>query len=327
MSITQLRYPELSAATRARWNSLLKSNREITARAKRLIQLAVEACEAVGPIALQARLHGGALWICCPQIQLAALLDCSDRTVRDELARLTACGALQTHAHPTKDNIIGYRIDLAALESIPESHTPDLDDIILDFADQQTASGVTSGVTSGPTSGVASGPTSGPTSGVASGPTSGPTSGVASGVASALMIHEGMNELYKTSSITHDHESHETREAVPKVRFDQISENHIRAIAGFTVESNGRTGILSEPKRLAKVHEYFTDAVQAGLALPAEFRTFAALFRNVGRRTDIKHRSKYLRTLWRNRNDKPLDGVLTAADRQYARQLAEIDHE
>lgn len=324
--MSSLQFAALSEQTRNRWQKLLSSARpQLTDRCRRLLQIGIDAVESHGPNELQARLHGGCLWLCCQQSDLARLLECSDRTVRHELERLDSCGALQTFPHPSKPNVIGYRIDPEVLESIPESHTPDLDEIICAFAEQTTDANeaqpeAISPETETTDSGLVSAGFSGPISGGISGHFSGPISAPVSAPVSVLMNHdhERMNYLIPQS---HDHER--TRDETKRARFDSISERDIRGIAGFMVEVDGRSGVPNPRSRLMKLREYFDDAVAAGLASETEFPIFGALFRHVGRRTDVKLRANYLRTLWTNRDDRPLTSVVTRDDREYFRQLSD----
>lgn len=320
----QLRFAQLGTQTRDRWQKLLTSHRtDLSERMRKLLTIALEACEAHAPTILQARWHGGAIWLCCQQIHIGNLLGCSDRTVRDELATLKTLGCLLTHQHPTRENFIGYRFDLAALETLEQSHTPDLDDIILDWHSQQ-GNEPTETTTNNATAEPVAVSVSAPVSAGSSGPPSGGSSGHFSAGSSGLMNHdhEGLN-INNINSITHDHDSPDARERDPArpARFDAIDETDLRGIAGFAVTIAGRTGVAGPASRLRKLREYFADAVQASLADSGEFPAFAALFRHVGRRVDVKHRPRYLRTLWTNRDTKPLDAILTPADREYVRRL------
>lgn len=163
--------------------------------------------------------------------------------------------------------------------------------------------------------------------------------GVAGGLsASHDHDHERLNELYNPS-ITHDHDqAHETSAAQPVAsrprpdpvaeppvrQFHAIDTRDIRAIGGFAIDTpDGRKVCASEASRRRVLQEYFADAVSAGHAEPHELRLFAALFRHVARRGDVKAKPKYLRTCWTNRHnaDRPLAETLTAADRSYARDL------
>ena len=127
--------------------------------------------------------------------------------------------------------------------------------------------------------------------------------------------------------MNHDHDARGTPAATgtDPAKFHQMTDRHIRAIAGFAIEVDGQMKTAPLAKRLDKLLEYFRDAVSAGQAEESELRLFAAVFRHVGRRAEIMHKSKYLRTMWTNRNnpDKPLNSVLTSDDRSYARQLLE----
>ena len=317
-----LRYNQISETTSKRWQAVLKSNR-LTERACRLIALALASCEAAGPAGMQTKLFRGCLWIKCEQERLAELLECSDRSIRREFQRLETLGVLKRVAHEDLENVVAWVLSLERLEALPESDTPELDELIYGCPDpfQVDAEFDPQPATCNPQPATLSAPLSGGLSAPVSTGLSGGLSAPVSTGLSGLMNHEGLNENIN-SSITHDHEA---GTKTLTVRFDQISAKHIRAIAGFTVEANGRSGILTEPKRMAKVREYFDDALAAGLALPDECQSFVALFRNVGRRTDVKHRERYLRTLWTNRHERPLEGVLTPSDRGYARQLLAHD--
>ena|GEM_PF-6910156 len=196
---------------------------------------------------------------------------------------------------------------MALFFPLSESFTPDLDEIIFAFEELRLAD-----------------PIADPVAARIAEPVSEPVADLIAEPVAVLMNHdhEGLNEIIN-SSITHGQESHDARGPERRARFDDISDRDIRGIAGFTVEINGRTGVVSEANRLKKLREYFDDAVQAGKAHPDEFRMFAALFRSIGRRTEVILKPNYLRKCWDNRNEKPLEGVVTTADREYVRRVLE----
>lgn len=358
MTSPKLRFDEISPETRARWAKLLDSSRrDLTGRMRRLIRIALDACDSIGPPKMQARLVGGtALWLLCPQAELAELLDCSDKTIRNEFDRLTVLQALQTVPHKTIPNLLAYRIDLAALESLEESLTPELDEIICEWMEEvsqiesQAAPVSVSGVAADfgraapevvtvdaeqrsflggltPSRSPVSGGVSGPISAGVSGPLSGHFSGGVSGQISTLMSHEGLNEFNSNSSITHDHERPKNPD--PDVRrFDAISERDVLSIAGYEIDVDGQKRKASLASRRRVQLEYFNDAVKAGQAEPGEMLAFAALFRCAARlnrkpegdRLRVNDCAKWIRTVWNNRIEKPCPRVI-ADDRTYARDL------
>lgn len=320
-----LRYFDFSDEQRLRFAETV-NDKPLSDRARKFLRLAFDATSEHGKPGLRVRYYDRALIISCPQERLAELLDgCSVKTVQRMIDELEAISVLQkrrtvpkTDGPPVQKTV--YVVFLDRLEALPSlDPTDELDCVILDsdgdlrgtgdrhFAhpENNVAPDVASVVVCPVVSDVAS--------------------VVVSDVASLMNHdHEGLNELYINSSITHDHD-HEARDIQKPARFDEISERDIRGIAGFAVEVNGRTGTPNPLSRLKKLREYFADAVAAGLADPDEFKLFAALFRNVGRRSDVKFRPRYLRTLWTNRAEKPLESVVTVADREYARSLLETE--
>ena len=107
---------------RDRWDCLLSSSRQdLTDGCREMLKAVLTACDSPAKQTLQARWHQGGLWILCGYTELARLLGWSDRTVWNELNRLQQADALRQLWHPTKRNVIGYRIDLKALEALPQS--------------------------------------------------------------------------------------------------------------------------------------------------------------------------------------------------------------
>jgi hypothetical protein len=323
---TALRYFDFSDDQRLRFSQTI-NDKPLNDRARKFLRLSFDAtCEHSKP-GLRVRYYDRTLIISCPQERLAELLDgCSVKTVQRMLEELEAVGVLEkrktvpkTDGAPVQKTV--YLVFLDRLEELPSlDPTDELDSVILDSDGDLRGSGRRS---AHPETDVVCPVVCPVVSDVARDVVCPVVSVVASDVVSLMNHdHEGLNEIIN-SSITHDQESHDAREPERRARFDDISDRDIRGIAGFSVEINGRTGTASEASRLKKLREYFDDAVQAGLADPGDFRLFAALFRCVGRRTDVKFRPRYLRTLWTNRNEKPLEGVVTTADREYVRRLLE----
>ncbi len=316
-----LKYFDFSEEQRLRFAQTV-NDKPLSDRARKFLRLSFDATSEHGRPGLRVRYYDRALIISCPQARLAELLDgCSVKTVQRMIDELEGLGILETRkttpktdGPPVQKTV--YVVFLDRLEDLPSlDPTDELDCIILD------SDGDLRGIGRSETH-----PENDVVSDVASVVVSDVVCPVVSDVASVVvslmnhdhefMTHEGMNY-----SITHDHD-HERASDAKSARFDSISERDIRGIAGFTVEfGDGRSGVPNPKSRLAKLREYFDDAVKAGLASPDEFAMFGALFRNVGRRTDIKFRAKYLRTLWTNRDSKPLDGVVTVPDREYFREL------
>ena len=297
-----IRYSEFGEQTRTRWQKLLASSRrDLTTRARTLLQLAIDSYESTGPAVLQVQWLRGCLWICCQQQDLAQLLDCSDRTVRTELERLRELNALLAVPHPSKPNLIAYRVELEKLEALPESFTPDLDEIICAFDESMLES----------------------------------VSGQISGQISGLMNHdhERMNEFIEVSeksSITHDHDSRS--EDSPAGRsFAAISENDVMAIAGYQIPVNGVMRHASLESRRRVQSEYFADAVQAGQADPDELLLFATLFRcaaRLSRRPEgdkmrVTTPAAWIRKVWSNRKTQPIKRIISD-DSSYARELLQI---
>ncbi len=331
-----LRYDSVSPQTRARWEKLLASaRRELTERMRRLITIALDACDSIGPPKMQARLveGGTALWVLCPQAELAELLDCSDRTLRNEFERLADLQALKTVPHKTIANLVAYRFEFTALESFQESLTPELDEIICEFMESICETAVVadpvtvSGDSSDGSAVVVSVPVSASVSGPLSGQISGGVSGPVSGQISALMNHDGLNE-FNNSSITHDHERPRSEPDPDVRRFDVISQRDVLAIAGYEIDVDGVPRKASLASRRRVQMEYFDDAVRAGQAQPTEALAFAALFRCAarlnrkpeGERGRVNDCASWIRTVWTNRNERPCQRII-ADDKAYARDL------
>ncbi len=318
MSQQLLRYAALSDQTRERWQKLLDSDRRgITPRVRQLLLIVLEACDSHGPEVLQVRWHGGCLWFCCPQEDLAGLLDCSDRTVRAEFERLRSLECLASFPHPSKPNLIGYRIHLDALEALPETHTPDIDDIICAYASDEISATV-------------------------SGQISGTVSGQISGTVSGLMNHDHERLIEfndsKESSITHVHESCEPQansqpgDSTETRRFDQITDTDVLAIAGYAIEVNGVLKHASIASRKRVQLEYFDDAYQNNHAARDELPLFAALFRCAARlhrkpegdKLRVNTPASWIRTVWTNRHAKPMSRI-TNDDKATARELLQYE--
>lgn len=316
-----LRYFDFSDEQRLRFAQTV-NDKPLSDRARKFLRLAFDATSEHGKPGLRVRYYDRALIISCPQERLGELLDgCSVKTVQRMIEELESVSVLEkrrtvpkTDGPPVQKTV--YVVFLDRLEALPSlDPTDELDCVILDSEGDLRGDGERR----------FHHPENDVVSVVASDVVCPVVSVVVSDVASLMNHdHEGLNELCINSSITHDHESHEGSDKPKTARFDEISDRDIRGIAGFAVEVNGRMGTPCEANRLKRLREYFDDAVSAGLADPDEFKLFGALFRNVGRRTDVKVRPRYLRTLWTNRADKPLEGVVTVADREYVRRLLEV---
>ena len=313
MTIQQtLRYFDLSQDQRLRFAQTV-NDKPLSDRGRKFLRYAFDSTTEHGKAGLRTRYYDRSLIVSCPQERLAELLDnCSVKTVQRMLEDLEETGILErrrvvpkTDGPPVQKTV--YVIFLDRLEALPSlDPTDELDCVILDCEGDLRGTGERH--LRHPENDVVWDV----------------VSDVVSDVASFMSHdHEGLNEFNsfsKDPSIPHDHERHDTQ---PTARFDDMTDRDIRGIAGFQVEANGRVGTPTELNRLKKAREYFADAVNAGLAHPDEWKMFLALFRNVGRRTDVKIRPRYLRTLWQNRSTKPLEGVVTVADREYVRQLLE----
>ena len=320
-----LRYFDFSDEQRLRFAQTV-NDKPLSDRARKFLRLSFDATSEHGKPGLRVRYYDRALIISCPQERLGELLDgCSVKTVQRMIEELESISVLEkrrtvpkTDGPPVQKTV--YVVFLDRLEALPSlDPTDELDCVILDSEGDLRGDGERR--FHHPENDVAPDVVSV----VASDVVCPVVSVVVSDVASLMNHdHEGLNELINNSSITHDHESHEGSDKPKTARFDEISDRDIRGIAGFAVEVNGRMGTPCEANRLKKLREYFDDAVSAGLADLDEFKLFGALFRNVGRRTDVKVRPRYLRTLWTNRAEKPLEGVVTVADREYVRRLLEV---
>lgn len=153
-------------------------------------------------------------------------------------------------------------------------------------------------------------PPSGPVSGGLSGGLSGPSKNP------VMSCHVPANT--KSHSIPHDHEQdlHEGLsfdfdiQEGPTRRFDQIPDDHIRAIAGFSPGGKAQSDLA----RKCVFLEYFRDACQMGFAEPSDAVLMLALFRCCGQRmgadcpdkTRVRDPQKWIRTYWANRHQQPL---------------------
>ncbi|MEP3477984.1 MAG: hypothetical protein ABJZ55_01940 [Fuerstiella sp.] len=151
-----------------------------------------------------------------------------------------------------------------------------------------------------------------------SGPVSGGLSGGLSGPSKNPVMSCPVPAKTKSHSIPHDHEQdlHEGLsfdfdiQEGPTRRFDQIPDDHIRAIAGFS--PGGRA--QSDLARKCVFLEYFRDACQMGFAEPSDAVLMLALFRCCGQRmsddcpdkTRVRDPQMWIRTYWTNRHQRPL---------------------
>lgn len=131
-TMTTLPYAAVSEHTRNRWDAAIDSARPIDERSRRLLQLALSACDSVGPSGLNATLRNQArdLWILCEQSRLSELLCCSVKTVYNTLKHLQDFGCCQRVASMHRDNTVAWVISLPRLELVEESRCPELDEII-----------------------------------------------------------------------------------------------------------------------------------------------------------------------------------------------------
>ncbi len=321
--------------------------RPISDRARPFLQLMFSAANGTPPEGIK----GVFLKVPTPQYvmqgdlrSLAQAMNCSVKTVQRSIEDLLTLGIVQKVAD-TDSNDLTYSLSLKALLAIPEVDMStsfgravallSTHDVFESGSESETASEtedfnsdfqpvqapVHTPVQRGVQGGVQT-----PVQAPVQAPVQG---GVQRGV--HPHDHDHDHELIEDSSfiqvMNHDHDARGTPPATGKesARFHQMTDQHIRAIAGFAIEHEGQMRTASMAKRLDKLLEYFRDAVSAGQAEESELRLFAAVFRHVGRRAEVMHKSKYLRTMWTNRNnpDKPLSSVLTSDDRSYARQLLE----
>jgi hypothetical protein len=333
MTTPQLRFDSISDQTRARWAKLLDSaRRDLTPRMRQLIRIALDACDSVGPPKMQARLIGGgtSLWMLCPQADLAELLRCSDRTLRTEFERLSTLQALETEPHETIANLIGYRIDLAVLESLQESLTPELDEIIFQWLERQaeaasvTVSGVIADGVSVAVSGSVSGQISAPISAPISGHFSGGVSAPVSGQISALTDNDNDNHYLITSDDDHHDESSETTAvwdmtSQEPLSFREIRDFHAEAIAGKTVDG----AVLSLRQRWVMFMRYWSDVkvTEPGPLSQADATELLALFIYWGRAKTNKSRGGAIRTWWGNRRSQPIIATVKASLIDEARRV------
>jgi hypothetical protein len=318
MTSQNLRYDSISDQTRARWDKVLASaRRDLTERMRRLIGIALDACDSIGPAKMESRLHNGSLWFLCPQADLAELLGCSDRTLRTEFDRLEACGCLLKYPHQQIENLIAYRLPLAALESLPESLTPRLDEIIcfVTELELESAAVVDSVTDSGDCAGGVADAISGPISGGISGPVSGPISG---GVSVPMVMT--MKQEHENNTHGHDHgvlkksvvESQTQALKSGRVKFKNIQPEHItRIVHRLDVDL---------------FQSFFEDLVERRWAKNCESDRvrLAATFHYVARQ-DSETPGKLATWAWKNREAKKADKSplvpLTDSDDQFARTL------
>lgn len=320
MTSPTLRYDSISDQTRARWDKVLSSaRRDLTKRMRLLLRIALDACDSIGPAKMESRLHNGSLWFLCPQADLAELLGCSDRTLRTEFDRLEACGCLLKHPHQHVENLIAYRLPVAALESLPESLTPRLDEIIcfVTESELESASAVDPVTDSGDSAdGVAD-----VISGAISAAVSGPLSGGVSGGVSAPMVMT-MKQEHENNTHGHDHgilkksvvESQTQASKSGRVKFKNIQPEHItRIVHRMDVDL---------------FQSFFEDLVERRWAKNCESDRvrLAATFHYVARQ-DSETPGALATWAWKQRDAKKADKekspvvLLTDSDDQFARTL------
>lgn len=334
MASQDLRYDSISTEHRTRWARLLDSSRrDLTERMRRLIRIALDACDSIGPAKMQARLVecGTALWLLCPQAELAELLSCSDKTIRNEFDRLADLQVLKTVPHKTIPNLVAYRIELTALESLPESLTPELDEIICEFMESNhvenpvTISGDARSTEL--VSAAISGPLSGQISATISGPLSGHFSGGFSGQISALTDNDNHHHLISNDD-NDDHHHVDESSATTAVwdmtsqeplSFREIRDSHAEAIAGKAVEGN----VFSLRQRWVLFMRYWAD-VKVTEKRPVgqeDAIELLALFIYWGRAKTNKSRGGAIRTWWGNRLSQPIVATVKASLIDEARRI------
>ena len=321
MTSPTLRYDSISDQTRARWEKVLSSaRRDLTERMRRLLRIALDACDSIGPAKMQARIVSGtSLWILCPQLELAGLLGCSDRTLRKEFERLADLQALKTVPHKTIPNLVAYRFELTVLESFEESLTPELDEIIFEF--MESTSGLDPVTDSGDSRAVevVSGPVSVQVSGPTSGGISGPASGPPSAGSSAPMVMT-MKQEHENNTHGHDHgvlkksvvESQTQALKSGRVKFKNIQPEHITRIV--------------HRMDLDLFQSFFEDLVERRWAknCDSDRVRLAATFHYVARQHS-ETPGKLATWAWKNREAKKADKSpvvpLTDSDDEFARTL------
>ena len=330
MATQNLRYDSISDQTRARWAKLLDSSRrDLTERMRRLIRIALDACDSIGPAKMQARLVecGTALWLLCPQAELAELLACSDKTIRNEFERLADLRALKTVPHETIPNLVAYRLQLTALESFPESLTPELDEIICQFMEANSVSDPVTISSDARAVELVSGPVSGQISATVSGPLSGGLSGPVSGQISALTDNDNHHHHLISN---HDDDHHQVDEcstttavwdmtSQEPLSFREIRDSHAEAIAGKAVEG----AVLSLRQRWVLFMRYWAD-VKVTEKRPVgqeDAVQLLALFVYWGRAKTNKSRGGAIRTWWGNRLSQPIVDTVKASLIDEARRI------
>lgn len=326
MTSPTLPFRTVSDQTRTRWSKLLDSaRRELTPRMRSLIRIVLDACDSIGPKGMQATTwdSGESIWLMCPQAELAELLSCSDKTIRNEFERLANLQALKTVPHETIPNLVAYRLDLTALESFPESLTPELDEIICQFME---ANSVSDPVTISSdaravelVSATVSGPISGPISGHFSVGISGPASGPPSAGSSAPMVMT-MKQEHENNTHGHDHgglkksvvESQTQAWKSGRVKFKNIKPEHITRIV--------------HRMDLDLFQSFFEDLVDRRWAknCDSDRVRLAATFHYVARQ-DSETPGRLATWAWKNREAKKADKSpvvpLTDSDDEFARTL------
>jgi len=275
--------------------------------------------------------HGESLFFSCVQSELADLLECSDRTLRNEFDRLYESGALETRPHSTLPNFIAYRFDLPTLEALPESLTPELDEVICEWIESlQESNPVSDPVTISSDARaveLVSGPVSGQISATVSGPLSGGLSGPVSGQISALTDNDNHHHHLISN---HDDDHHQVDEcstttavwdmtSQEPLSFREIRDSHAEAIAGKAVEG----AVLSLRQRWVLFMRYWAD-VKVTEKRPVgqeDAVQLLALFVYWGRAKTNKSRGGAIRTWWGNRLSQPIVDTVKASLIDEARRI------
>lgn len=319
MTTPTLPFRTVSDQTRSRWAKLLDSaRRDLTPRMRCLIRIILDACDSTAPTRMQATTwdSGESIWLLCHQADLAKLLDCSDRTLRTEFERLTDLQALKKLPHKSIPNMIAYRFDLCVLESLPESLTPELDEIIFDYMESLAESSEAASVS---VSGQISAPISVSVSGQISGPVSGPLSGGLSGPVSAPMVMT-MKQEHENKHHGHDHgvlESSVAESQTQAAKSVRVKFKNIQPADVTRIVHRGDAELFQK---------FFEDLVERRWAknCDSDRVRLAATFHYVSRQ-DTQTPGKLATWAWKNRDGKKSDKSpvvpLTESDEDFARKL------
>jgi hypothetical protein len=314
-----LRFPALSPDTHEKIASLIRT-RAVTERARRFLQLALEAVDATPPAGLRAQWYGNAILISAKQERMAELLDCSVKTVQRAIAQPGPdgpAGEFSDFLHvetvvvrsdtglPVQKLVYAVMID--RLEAMPTvDPTDEFEVFVLKFGpglqDLRSSDVPETNVASDVASVVA--------------PMSLPLSPACPVDVASLHDHEHEHDHdFKT----HDHESmkHESfrnsvsNHSAEPVRMSSIKAEHVRAIV--------------RNQEAALFARYFADAVAARWAKDCESDRvrMAALFHQVVRIGEAKDPGRVIGHQWKNRDspDPRKRLKLAGEDEDFARKL------